>query len=92
MPEMPDVVSHEQTANVMKITIRGNSPEALTSLPSRNSVIEFARSKSFPARGLKEIPNPYPVDAAGKTDADVIMGKRPVACWQADFEVAAGVA
>lgn len=87
-----DVVRHQMGSTEMTVVVRDNkSPENLTSRETREAVLNWARAQGFPARGLKQIPGTYPVDAQGKTDDDLVLGKRPIAGWQADFELSAGL-
>lgn len=67
------------------------NPECLTSLDTRKWVTNEARARGFPARGLGNVPVPYPVDADGQTDDDLIMGKRPFVAFRADYQINAGI-
>jgi len=72
------------------IVIVGESkdPEELTNAATRQRVIAFARANGLPAAsGLGNFPSPYPVDAEGKCDEDLILGKRPFDKFQAEFTV-----
>ena len=75
----------------MTVVVEGDQAAELTSLNVRNEVLKFARSAGFPARGLGGIPNPYPVDQEGKTDDDLILGRRPIDHWEAVYAVSSGL-
>lgn len=79
---------------VTSITIlaEGGNPEELVSANTRQQVIMFARANGLPtASGLGGIPSPYPVDAEGKCDEDLILGKRAFAKFQAEYTVNASI-
>lgn len=75
----------------LNIIIEGDKPEELTTMEARNKVMQFARALGFPASGLGSVPSPYPVDEDGKTDDELVLGKRPMKCWQAEYLVNAGL-
>lgn len=75
----------------LTVLVDGDLPEELTSIKMRQQVMQFARSLGFPASGLGTVPSPYPVDAEGKTDDELVLGKRPMTGWQAEYTVNAGL-
>jgi hypothetical protein len=81
----------KQSTNTMKVVVQGPDPTELTSRQTRDAVLVFARRCGFPARGISSLPQTYPVDSDGKTDEDVILGKRPLAAHRADYTLSAGI-
>lgn len=78
--------------NSIVIVVEASSPEDFSSIAVRNQVLAFARSHGLPtASGLGGIPNSYPVDDKGEVDEDLILGKRPFKCFQAEYTVNAGI-
>jgi len=84
------VMGNTQMTMVVEIP-KSQSPESLTSMNTRQWIMNEARSRGFPAHGLGSIPQPYPVDANGNTDDELIMGKRDFVAWRADYQIYAGV-
>lgn len=82
-----------QTSGTTSMTVIAEAPHAheLTTAETRNAVMQFARAAGFPARGLGGVPNPYPVDEEGKTDDELILGKRPIKHWEAAYQVNSGL-
>lgn len=75
----------------LNIIVEGDKPEELTTMETRQKVMQYARSLGFPASGQGNIPSPYPIDEDGKTDDDLILGKRPMKCWQVEYLISAGL-
>lgn len=82
-------VNHGSTS--MTVVLQSDKPEELTTRETRDRVIVEARLRGFPARGHSSIPSSYPVDKDGDTDDELILGKRPVAAYRADYTVSAGL-
>lgn len=82
-----------QASGTTSMTVIAEAPAAheLTTAEARNTVMQYARAAGFPARGLGGIPSPYPVDQEGKTDDDLILGKRPIKHWEAAYQVNSGL-
>ena len=80
-----------QSSTTMTVVLAGKDREELTSLDTRNNVITIARERGFPARGLSNVPEPYPVDKAGKTDDELVLGKRPFVGYRVDYVVSSGI-
>jgi hypothetical protein len=68
-----------------------STPDILTTPETRNFVLTAARARGFPAKGLGGIPSPYPIDDKGETDDDLVLGRRPLVAWRADYQVSAGI-
>ena len=75
----------------INIIVEGDKPEELTTMDTRQKVMQFARALGFPASGQGNTPSPYPIDDAGKTDEDLVLGKRPMKCWQVEYLISAGL-
>jgi hypothetical protein len=57
-----------------------------------NVVLKKAAENGMNRPGVSNASGPYPVDADGKTDDELLMGKRgPVAGYRRDFVVMAGL-
>lgn len=70
----------------------GRSIEELLSPDTANLVLKEAASKGLHRPGVSNAGGPYPVDAEGKTDDELLMGKRgPVAGYRRDFTVLASI-
>jgi hypothetical protein len=75
----------------MAVVAVADQADELTGVNARNAAMQYARSVGFPARGLGGIPSPYPVDKEGKTDDDLILGRRPIDHWEAVYQVNSGL-
>lgn len=72
--------------------VAGNNIETLMSAATSNLVLQKAAEAGLNRPGVSNASGPYPVDADGKTDDDLLMGKRgPVAGYRRDFVVLAGL-
>jgi hypothetical protein len=78
-------------ATSLVVLVEGDRPEELSTIETRNKVLQYARSIGFPASGLGGVPSPYPIDEDGECDEDVVLGKKPIKCWQAEYVVNAGL-
>lgn len=71
-----------------EFVVAGNSVEELLSPDAANVVLKEAAAKGLSRPGVSNAGGPYPVDAEGKTDDDLLMSKRgPVAGYRRDFVV-----
>jgi len=60
--------------------------------PTSNLVLQKAASLGLNRPGVSNAGGPYPVDADGKTDDELLLGKRgPVAGYRRDFVILAGL-
>lgn len=75
----------------LNIIVEGDKPEELTTMDTRQKVMQYARALGFPASGQGNVPSPYPIDDKGETDDALILGKRPMKCWQAEYVINAGL-
>lgn len=72
--------------------IKGNNIQELMDAASTNLVLQKAAEAGLNRPGVSNATGPYPVDAEGKTDDDLLLGKRgPIAGYQRDFVVLAGL-
>lgn len=72
--------------------VEGNDIEAIMAASTANLVLQKAAEKGLNRPGVSNASGPYPVDAAGKTDDELLMGQRgPVAAYRRDFVVLAGL-
>lgn len=72
--------------------VAGNDIEELMSAATSNFVLKKAAEAGLNRPGVSNASGPYPVDADGNTDDELLMGKRgPVAGYRRDFVVLAGL-
>jgi len=75
-----------------EFVVAGNNIEELLSAATSNSVLQKAAELGLNRSGVSNSGGPYPVDDAGKTDDELLMGKRgPVAGYRRDFVVLASL-
>jgi hypothetical protein len=72
-------------------TVASNSIEELLSATAANVVLQKAAEAGLNRPGVSNVSGPYPVDKEGKTDDDLLAGKRPVAGYRRDFVVLASI-
>lgn len=72
--------------------VTGKDIEQLMAAATSNLVLKKAAEAGLNRPGVSSASGPYPVDAEGKTDDELLMGKRgPVAGYRRDFVVLAGL-
>lgn len=72
--------------------VEGNSIEELLDASTAHIVVKKAAELGFNKPGVSNVGGPYPVDADGKTDDELLMGKRgPVTGYRRDFTVLASL-
>jgi len=75
-----------------EFVVSGSGVEELMSAATSNIVIQKAAELGLNRPGVSNASGPYPVDAEGKTDDDLLLGKRgPVAAYQRDFVILASI-
>jgi hypothetical protein len=75
-----------------EFVVAGNNIEELLSAATANSVIQKAAEAGLHRPGVSNTSGPYPVDAEGNTDDELMLGKRgPVAGYRRDFTVLASI-
>jgi len=86
----------EDLANVTnsraEFVVAGDNVEELMHASTSNLVIKKAGEAGLHRPGISSSSGPYPVDAAGKTDDELLLGRRgPVAAYRRDFVVLASI-
>lgn len=72
--------------------VQSSSIEELLAASTSNIVLQKAAEAGLNRPGVSNASGPYPVDADGKTDDDLLLGKRgPVAGYRRDFVVLASI-
>ena len=72
--------------------VEGTDIENLMAASTSNLVLQKAAEQGLNRPGVSNASGPYPVDDAGKTDDELMMGKRgPVVGYRRDFVVLAGI-
>lgn len=72
--------------------VQGNGIEELLDASTSHLVVKKAAELGFNRPGVSTSGGPYPVDAEGKTDDDLLMGKRgPIVGYRRDFTVLASL-
>ena len=75
-----------------EFVVASKSIEELLSASTSNSVIQKAAEHGLHRPGVSNASGPYPVDAEGNTDDELMLGKRgPVAGYRRDFVVLASI-
>jgi hypothetical protein len=73
-------------------TVTSPAIEPLLDAATASLVLKKAAELGLNRPGVSNVSGPYPVDAAGQTDDELLMGKRgPVAGYRRDFVVLAGI-
>jgi hypothetical protein len=71
-----------------EFVVAGNTIEELLSAETAHIVLKEAAARGLSRPGVSNAGGPYPVDEDGKTDDELLMGKRgPVANYRRDFVV-----
>ena len=72
--------------------VEGNSIEELLDASTSHLVVKRAAELGFNRPGVSNAGGPYPVDAEGKSDDELLMGKRgPISGYRRDFTVLASL-
>lgn len=80
------------TNNRADFVVEGNDIEEIMAAATSNLVIQKAAEKGLNRPGVSNASGPYPVDAEGKTDDELLLGKRgPVTGYRRDFVILAGL-
>lgn len=73
-------------------TVESSSIAELLAAATSNIVLQKAAEAGLNRPGVSNASGPYPVDADGKTDDDLLLGKRgPVVGYRRDFVVLASI-
>ena len=81
------VVSHEIGDRQGTVTIAGDDMEEVMGTQARQLALKTAASQGISRPGISGSASPYPVDAEGKINDDLVMGKGVVAGYQIDFPI-----
>ena len=75
-----------------EFVVASSSIEELLSASTANAVLQKAAEVGLNRPGVSSVSGPYPVDAEGKTDDELMTSKRgPVAGYRRDFVVLASI-
>jgi len=75
-----------------EFVVAGNTIEELLDASTAHAVVKKAAELGFNKPGVSNVGGPYPVDADGNTDDELLMGKRgPIAGYRRDFVVLASI-
>ncbi len=75
-----------------EIVVSADGIEELLSAATANMVLQKAAEAGLHRPGVSNASGPYPVDGDGKTDDELLMGKRgPVAGYRRDFVILASL-
>ena len=75
-----------------EFVVSGNGIEELLSASTANMVLQKAAEAGLNRPGVSNAGGPYPVDENGKTDDELMMGKRgPVTGYRRDFVILASL-
>ena len=75
-----------------EFVVSGHGIEELLAAATSNMVLQKAAESGLHRPGVSNASGPYPVDAEGKTDDELMMGKRgPVTGYRRDFVILASL-
>ena len=75
-----------------EFVVEGNNIEELLDASTSHIVVKKAAELGFNRPGVSSVGGPYPVDGEGKTDDELLMGKRgPIAGYRREFVVLASI-
>jgi hypothetical protein len=80
------------TTGRAEIVVSANGIEELLSSATAELALQKAAASGLNRPGVSSMSGPYPVDADGKTDDELLMGKRgPVVGYRRDFVILASL-
>ena len=79
------------TSGRAEFVVSGTSIEELLAANTSHAVLQKAAEAGLNRPGVSSVSGPYPVDRDGKTDDDLMAGRRPVAGYRRDFVVLASL-
>lgn len=80
------------TAGRAEFVVSGDGIEELMNATTSNMVLQKAAEAGLNRPGVSNASGPYPVDEDGKTDDDLLLGRRgPVAGYRRDFVILASI-
>lgn len=83
-----DLCSVSGDGRRVTVILESDSLEELNSMVARTEAVKHAATLGVVGGGVSNQSGTYPVDANGETGEDVIMGRRPVAKYRNDIEIA----
>lgn len=72
------------------VVVEAPAREALERMEAKMAAVEFARTKNFPAYGISNTPQIYPVDDSGEISDDMLHGRKPVKAYRMDVDISPG--
>jgi hypothetical protein len=91
MVSILDDASHVTNGRA-EFVVTGNNIEELMAAATSIMVLQKAAELGLNRPGVSNASGPYPVDADGKTDDELLLGKRgPVAGYRRDFIILASL-
>lgn len=80
------------TTSRAEFTVFGTNIEELLASSTADMAVKKAAEHGLNRPGVSSSSGPYPVDADGKTDDDLLLGKRgPVVGYRRDFVILASI-
>ena len=75
-----------------ELVVAGSSVSELMAAETSNMALQKAAELGLHRPGVSNASGPYPVDENGKTDDDLLLGKRgPIAGYRRDFVILASI-
>lgn len=75
-----------------ELVLAGNSVSELMDASTANMALQKAAELGLHRPGVSNASGPYPVDENGKTDDDLLLGKRgPITGYRRDFVILASI-
>ena len=72
------------------VVVEADQRSELERMEAKTAAVEFARTKNFPAFGISNIPQIYPVDDTGEISDAMLHGKKPVKAYRMDVDISPG--
>ena len=73
------------------ITVQAATQELVLSPEGRTAALQHAVAQGLSRPGISSHGGAYPIDAEGRHDEDVMMGRRPTVGYRCDYRVTAGL-
>ena len=84
---MVEIVKCAVTDCQAEIIVQGATQAEVTDTDTKRLVLNKAAAAGLSRPGIASTISAYPVDANGEYDDELMMGKRPVAGFRADYKV-----
>lgn len=82
------LISKNLTSRSGVVVVQADTQEEATSAAARDLALNTAAANGISRPGLSQTPSAYPIDAEGKSEGDVLLGRVPVAGYRCDFSIA----